>query len=336
MKKKNREISIFSMSALDLFASALGAFIVLAVVFLPFFPNTGDHPRISEEFEAQLVQAQQALAEAQADAAAANARAEAAQAAADAAQAEAAQAQAAAAAAQADANAARAEAAQAQDDAAAAQSRADAAQAAASAAQAQAQQAQAAADAAEAALEGEVERTTILGIETRAQRIVIVLDLSGSLDENAGVALSESSLQRILDALRDPVEVHLLGFHAPSSQTVLRDYPSGNSFTQVGGNRARLQREAVGWLANNGGTTPTREAMARAISLAPEAIILITDGQPNGNARDVVNSITAANRTGIEIHAVAVGAFYTSPEFTEFLGALTSRNDGNLAAAISN
>lgn len=48
MKRKNRDLNVFSMSALDLFASALGAFILLAVVFLPFFPNTGDSPIMVE------------------------------------------------------------------------------------------------------------------------------------------------------------------------------------------------------------------------------------------------------------------------------------------------
>lgn len=37
MQRKNREISIFNMSALDLFASALGAFLVLTVVALPYY-----------------------------------------------------------------------------------------------------------------------------------------------------------------------------------------------------------------------------------------------------------------------------------------------------------
>ena len=41
MKRKSRELSIFSMSALDLFASALGAFILISVVMFPYFPNTG-------------------------------------------------------------------------------------------------------------------------------------------------------------------------------------------------------------------------------------------------------------------------------------------------------
>ena len=40
MKKKNRDVNIFSMSALDLFASAMGAFMLLAVISLPFFGNT--------------------------------------------------------------------------------------------------------------------------------------------------------------------------------------------------------------------------------------------------------------------------------------------------------
>ena len=44
MRRRSREISIFSMSALDLFASALGAFILLAVVVFPFFPNTARSP----------------------------------------------------------------------------------------------------------------------------------------------------------------------------------------------------------------------------------------------------------------------------------------------------
>ena len=44
MKRRSREISIFSVSALDLFASALGAFILIAVVMFPYFPNTSRMP----------------------------------------------------------------------------------------------------------------------------------------------------------------------------------------------------------------------------------------------------------------------------------------------------
>lgn len=40
MKRKNREINIFSVSALDLFASAMGTFIIMSVVLFPYFTNT--------------------------------------------------------------------------------------------------------------------------------------------------------------------------------------------------------------------------------------------------------------------------------------------------------
>lgn len=44
MKPARREISIFNVSTIDLFASALGAFMVVSFVLLPYFPNTGNAP----------------------------------------------------------------------------------------------------------------------------------------------------------------------------------------------------------------------------------------------------------------------------------------------------
>ena len=65
MKRRNREVSIFSMSALDLFASALGAFILIAIVMFPHFPYTGTAD------QRDLDAARQAASDAQAAAAAA-------------------------------------------------------------------------------------------------------------------------------------------------------------------------------------------------------------------------------------------------------------------------
>ena len=58
MRTLRREINIFSMSALDLFASALGAFILITVMLFPFFPNTGDSPERAAAVRAQLKQTQ--------------------------------------------------------------------------------------------------------------------------------------------------------------------------------------------------------------------------------------------------------------------------------------
>ena len=65
MKSRSREINIFSMAALDLFASALGAFILVAVVLFPYFPNTGDSPERVAEVRAQLAQVQSQLQDSQ-------------------------------------------------------------------------------------------------------------------------------------------------------------------------------------------------------------------------------------------------------------------------------
>ena len=79
MKARSRALNIFSMSALDLFASALGAFILLAVIALPFFANTaqlddasllGQITQAREELaqaQEELAQAQEGLAQAQAE-----------------------------------------------------------------------------------------------------------------------------------------------------------------------------------------------------------------------------------------------------------------------------
>lgn len=57
MKLRSKDINIFSMSALDLFASALGAFMLLSVMALPFFPNTGDSPEVAEQVRQRLQEA---------------------------------------------------------------------------------------------------------------------------------------------------------------------------------------------------------------------------------------------------------------------------------------
>ena len=58
MKRKSRETNIFNMSALDLFASALGAFILIAIVLFPFFPNITD-----KDLRDLLAEAQQKVTE---------------------------------------------------------------------------------------------------------------------------------------------------------------------------------------------------------------------------------------------------------------------------------
>lgn len=60
MKFRNREINVFGMAALDLFASALGAFILIAVVLMPYVLRPD--PEEMERLQRNLEQAQAAEA----------------------------------------------------------------------------------------------------------------------------------------------------------------------------------------------------------------------------------------------------------------------------------
>ena len=72
MKKSSREINVFSVSALDLFASALGAFIVMSMIFMVFFTMTSrdtsdDLQPALEQCEAERARVDAALTQAQAE-----------------------------------------------------------------------------------------------------------------------------------------------------------------------------------------------------------------------------------------------------------------------------
>lgn len=68
MKRPNREINIFSLSALDLFASALGAFILLAVIQFPYTKKNEDIVEAKREAEQQLQQCKADLQKAKTEA----------------------------------------------------------------------------------------------------------------------------------------------------------------------------------------------------------------------------------------------------------------------------
>ena len=65
MKTRSREINVFSMSALDLFASALGAFILISIVLMPYFLRV--EPEEVQRLRRALNEARTAQAQAQAE-----------------------------------------------------------------------------------------------------------------------------------------------------------------------------------------------------------------------------------------------------------------------------
>ena len=298
MKKRSRELSIFSMSALDLFASALGAFILITIVLLPFFPNlnmSGQEKAELEQAEAELAQAKAELAQAEAELEQAKAKSE------------------------------REKAKLGQEKAKLEEEKAKLAQAKAKASKAKGQL-----EKRVEALQQEIDDTTVLlGIKTKAKKFVFVIDMSGSIYQYR--QFITLSIQDMLAAFKSEIEVCLIGFQGSNR---LHYWPQNRGYFQVKKNtRDRVVGQVKGWMGLVEGGTPTRAALLAAIALDPEEIILLSDGAPSEDWRMVVRAVTAENRQKIPIHAVAVGNYTADRNFIDFLVQLTERNNGYVVGA---
>ena len=317
MKKRSRELSIFSMSALDLFASALGAFILITIVLLPSFPNLN----MSGQEKAELAQAEAELAQAKAELAQAEAELE-----------------------QAKAKSEREKAKLEREKAKLEREKAKLAQAKAKSEREKAKLEQAKAKAPKTksqlekrveALQQEIDDTTVLlGIKTKAKKFVFVIDMSGSIyqpgqqDYRQFITLS---IQDMLAAFKSEIEVCLIGFQGSNR---LHYWPQNRGYFQVKKNtRDRVVGQVKDWMRLVDGGTPTRAALLAAIALDPEEIILLSDGAPSEDWRMVVRAVTAKNMRRVPIHAVAVGNYVADRKFIDFLVQLTERNNGYVVGA---
>jgi len=167
---------------------------------------------------------------------------------------------------------------------------------------------------------------SILGVATQKKKIVIVVDMSGSMKAHTGAV--EAALNEILEQMQPDNQFSILGY---------RGGPTFDSFPRSG----RLQtadsqtllsaQSFVSRLSRRfGGGTPTQSALLRAINLRPQAIILISDGAPDDGApAAIINNITRRNRGAAEIHTVAIGDYTKDKNLTLFLQELANLNNGD-------
>ena len=303
MKKRSREINIFSMSTLDLFASALGAFMLITIVMLPFFPNLN----ISGREEAELRQAKIKLEQATAELEQVKVELQ-----------------------QATAQSERDRATLDRQTAKLEREKTQLERAMAKIPQTKSQL-----EKQVAALQQEIDDTTVLlGIRTKAKKFVFVIDMSSSIyqpeqhDYRQFIALS---MQDILAAFKSEIEVRLIGFQGAD---LLHYWPQDEGYFQVKKDtRDRVVSLVKNWMKSIGGGSPTRVALLAALELHPEEIILLSDGAPTEDWQVVVQAVTAENKQKIPIHAVAVGNYTADRDFIDFLVQLTEQNNGYVVGA---
>lgn len=167
---------------------------------------------------------------------------------------------------------------------------------------------------------------SILGIATDKKQVAIVVDMSGSmLDHRKKVV---TALGEILAQMQPDNEFVILGYRGgPTYDT----YPSSGRLVPATSSTLSGARDFVQRMPRNfGGGTPTQNAMVRALNLKPEAIILISDGAPDdGSPSSIINNLTRRNRGRTEIHTVAIGDYTDDKRLTLFLQELANRNDGD-------
>lgn len=169
---------------------------------------------------------------------------------------------------------------------------------------------------------------SILGIATAAKSFVIVIDMSGSMLAYADLAIA--SVIEVLEPLDDTNQVAVVGYQGDPSP-VMWAFPDRTSLLQATPDNLRDIRAFVRGLARSfAGSTPTHAAIAAAMQYRPDAIILMSDGAPDNNPNFIVQDITAQNRfQEVEIHTVAIGDYTQDRTLVLFLQTLAQRNGGD-------
>lgn len=167
---------------------------------------------------------------------------------------------------------------------------------------------------------------SILGLATTRKEVVIVVDMSGSM--KAHVSNVSQALNEILDAMKPDNRFAIVGYRGGPTYD---SFPRGGSFVATTPATISQARDFVSGMSRRfGGGTPTQNAMVRALNMRPEAVILISDGAPDdGSPVEIIGNITNRNRGRAEIHTVAIGDYTKDKNLTLFLQELANRNRGD-------
>lgn len=302
MRRPNRDTTVFTTSAIDLFASALGAFILLVMILFPYYRNAGSDDAFSRT---QEIQERRRLASGEiAELLAARAIAQ----------------------------------SEVQDldeanrgiEAALSRLREKMAdiktQLAAEPVVAPEPVEEIVEDPEPEALVAGVE-FSILGLATEAKSFVIVVDMSGSM--LSFTELMIKSVLEVLDPLDSSNEFAIIGYQG-NPAPVLWTYPDRGLVQGTAANLEAAQAFTRSLARRFSGSTPTHYALLAALQYPADAIILMSDGEPDNSPGFIIQDIATLNRyEKKEIHTVAIGDYTQNRGLVMFLQTLARQNEGD-------
>ena len=169
---------------------------------------------------------------------------------------------------------------------------------------------------------------SILGLATSEKRIAIVVDMSGSMQ--AHTAKVTQAINEVLDQMKPDNEFLILGYRGGPTFTA---WPPNGGYAAATPANLTSARDFVSAMPRRfGGGTPTQAALLRALNTRPEAIILMSDGAPDdGLPGNIIANVSLRNRGqgGAEIHTVAIGDYTEDQALTRFLQERARNNEGD-------
>jgi len=176
-----------------------------------------------------------------------------------------------------------------------------------------------------------------LGLKTDKTRLLIMIDMNKYLAQYDALILK--TVARALSSLQAGYEFGILGFQQLDSGPRYYRWPEDGSLKPMNRrNRSDALRFVRRLSGKYAGASSLQSAFKEAFASPAEALILISDGLPNpdfnGNLppRALVQDIALSNRQKKEVHAVTVGDYFKYKGTVEFMENLARANSGGFLA----
>jgi hypothetical protein len=176
-----------------------------------------------------------------------------------------------------------------------------------------------------------------LGLKTDKTRLLLLIDMNKYLAGHE--ALVAKTVARALESLQAGYEFGILGFQQLDSGPRYHRWPEDGTLAAMNNtNRAQALRFVRQLSGKFQGSSSLQAAISLAFASPADAIILISDGLPNPTyngglpPRALIQNIVLSNTQGKEIHAVTIGDYFRYKGTVEFMESLARANSGGFLA----
>ena len=176
-----------------------------------------------------------------------------------------------------------------------------------------------------------------LGLKTDRKRILFLVDMNRFLAPHE--TLVRRTVIRAMESLQTGYEFGILGFQQQDTGPKFYRWPDDGGLAAMNDRNRSAAADFLDSLSGRfEGSSSLLGAFEQAFASEAGAIILVSDGLPNPafnqglSPGGLVRNITLANTAGKEIHAVTVGDYFKYRGTVEFMESLARANSGGFLA----